>query len=284
MSCDTPYFVQHSNPAMGLIPVPCGRCPPCKFRRVNSWVFRLMQELKISSSAIFVTLTYGTHSVPISNNGWLTLEPDALRLYFKRLRRISRSSGQKIRYYAAGEYGTDNHRPHYHCIIFNCNAVHAVDAWAINGVPIGGVHIGNVTKDSIAYTMKYIDKSTWKPWHNRDDRYPEFSRMSQGLGLSYLTPEIVKWHKQDPPNLYCSLHEGHTIALPRYYKNRIFNEDEVKQQLPYIQEMVKQKEDNDFKEFQRTYKGSKSYDTIMEERKLERYKRFYHRQKLKKRK
>lgn len=286
-ACDTPYFANHSNPAMGQIPVPCGKCPPCKQRRVNSWVFRLTQEEKRSASAIFVTLTYGTHSVPCSKNGYRTLEPNDMRLYIKRLRKLIRKSSTptSIKYYFVGEYGGGKGRPHYHMILFNCmDQRHAVNAWAINGQPIGGVHVGTVTTESVAYTMKYIDKSGFKIKHARDDRYPEFSRSSQNLGDNYLTDEMKAWHRI-PGNLYCSLHSGHRIALPRYYKLKIFTDAEIKSQLPYIQKQVRLAELENRKKIELRYRGTDiTYDYIMEQRKYSRYTNYYNRQRNKRNK
>lgn len=284
-ACDTPFFVKHSNPAMGEIPVPCGRCPPCKHRRVNSWVFRLVQEEKRSHSAHFVTLTYASHSVPISTNGFMSLKPEDMRLYWKRLRKICRSKyGVKIKYYYCGEYGGTTERPHYHAIIFNVPDDRLFsEAWSLNGVPIGGVHVGSVTQDSIAYTLKYIDKSSWSPKHSRDDRFREFSRMSQGLGLNYLTPEIVQWHRSSPEHMFCSLYAGHRIALPRYYKRKMFTDDEVKEMLPHVQNAVKAAQVEKESDILRLNPDA-DLALVLEERRLERYRLFYYRQNIKKRK
>lgn len=230
MPCDHPFYVNE-------IPVPCGKCAPCKKRRVDGWVFRLLEEEKISSSAHFVTLTYDTRFVPISDNGFMTLRKKDFQDYMKRLRKLCPEF--KLRYYACGEYGTKNHRPHYHFICFNVpRETFFYDAWSLNGVPLGAVHVGKVTGDSIAYTMKYIDKSTWKIGHSRDDRKPEFAVMSQGLGLSYLSDEVVKYHKADLSRNYITREGGHIIAMPSYYRRKIYNSGEQLIQRSVIQEAV----------------------------------------------
>lgn len=150
-NCDSPYWVM---PKMGIekVPVPCGRCPICKHRRVNTWVFRLSQELKRSVSGHFVTFTYDTRHVPISDNGFMTLRKKHFQDFMKRLRKLEPNH---LKYYAVGEYGTHNNRPHYHAIIFNVlDTGSYASAWEF-----GQIHIGHVSSDSIAYTMKYIDKS-----------------------------------------------------------------------------------------------------------------------------
>lgn len=277
MICDTPFYVQPSNPALAKIPVPCGKCPPCKLNRVNAWVFRLVQEEKYSTGAIFATMTYDVHSVPITTNGYMTLSPEDFRLYMKRLRKKVKQvygRGISVKYFVAGEYGTVGGRPHYHAIIFNVpDKRMIVDCWSINGVSIGGVHLGEVTQDSIAYCMKYIDKSTWRKYHGRDDRYPEFQRNSKELGIAYLSDhEMVQFHRSSPDHLFCSLHKGHRIALPRYYKRKIFTEDEIRNQLPHIQRVVAQKQEKDRVAYELS--SDLSWDYIQDQRKFMRWRNF----------
>ena len=104
MPCDTPYSVKPKG-WLNAIDVPCGKCPNCKKRRVNEWVFRLQEEDKVSSTSYFITLTYDTVVVPISPNGFMTLKKRDLQLFWKRLRKAI-GKGPKIRYYAVGEYGS----------------------------------------------------------------------------------------------------------------------------------------------------------------------------------
>jgi len=107
--CDSPFFVL-PKAAVEKVPVPCGRCPPCKLRRVNGWVFRMLEEEKVSSSSHFVTLTYDTSTVPISDNGFMTLRKRDFQLFMKRLRKLCLDA--KLKDYAVGEYGTNYKRPH----------------------------------------------------------------------------------------------------------------------------------------------------------------------------
>ena len=182
MPCDSPIYIHVKF--RGEIPFPCGKCPPCRKRRVDSWAFRLMQEDKISKSAHFVTLTYDKDHLPRSKNNLPTLVKSDLQKFWKRLRKNTGFSN--IRYYAVGEYGKINSRPHYHAVVFNCKTPEAYgNAWSVNGSPIGDVHVGTVTGDSVAYCAGYVDKRKGIPVHKRDDRLKEFSCMSKGLGKSY---------------------------------------------------------------------------------------------------
>lgn len=158
--------------------VPCGKCPKCLSRRVSGWSFRLMQEDKISSSSHFVTLTYDPESLPISKHGRATLRKRDIQLFFKRLRKVNDT---RIKYYCAGEYGTQGWRPHYHVILFNCNPDTIAGAWGH-----GSIDIGTVSAASVGYTLKYMSKPHRVPQYAGDDRVPEFSLMSKNWGLTIL--------------------------------------------------------------------------------------------------
>jgi hypothetical protein len=48
--------------------------------------------------------------------------------------------------------------------------------------------------------------------------------MSKRMGDNYLTDAMIKWHKKDLVNrVYCNLTDGKKIALPRYYKDKMYN-------------------------------------------------------------
>lgn len=275
MICDTPFYVLPKG-AVEKVPVPCGRCPPCKLRRVNSWVFRLLQEEKVSISAHFITLTYDTRFVPITTNGFMTLDKGEFPRFMKRLRKLVPHA--TLKYYAVGEYGTNSKRPHYHAIIFNCpDPKHYVTAWGL-----GDLHVGDVSGDSIAYTMKYIDKITDKKMHSRDDRVPEFPLMSKGLGENYLSEQMVQYHKADLTRLYATKTGGHKIALPKYYRTKIYSDDEQKKQVQIIQTVVQINEQNDrieYNEIYRDHPAPITYEAWQEFNKLGRYQRFYSNQK-----
>jgi len=257
MSCISPYFAQHKGE---WLPHPCGRCPPCKRRRIDGWVFRMLQEEKnYSSPGRFITLTYDTDHVPISPHGFMTLDKSAFPNFMKRLRKLA--PGVKMRYYASGEYGDERRRPHYHAIVFGCpddNLFHT--AWALGGVSFGRVDVDQVTGRSIAYTVGYINKSDWQKIHSRDDRVPEFSLMSKGLGANYVTPAIVAYHKADLSRNYLSKPGGDRIAMPRYYRERIFDDDErsMQQGLAEVASGIANSEK--YERFLRLYGDSDGFD------------------------
>lgn len=272
MKCETPLRVYRKGEIMSKsgrianddVNVPCGKCPTCKMRRVSQWVFRLQKEDEVSSSSFFVTLTYNSEHVPISDNGLLTLRKTDLQKFFKRLRKAQKKiSNDKIRYYACGEYGSECGRPHYHIILFNlCEEEILGKAWQLDKKAIGTVSIGTVTNRSIAYTAGYINKIKRIPIYAHDDRQPEFSVMSNGLGDSYLTDAIKKYHREDISRMYITTNSGNKVAMPRYYKDKIFNENEKKKIAKYVRKVMDDNEKKEFEKFKQTYRNKYSLDEI----------------------
>lgn len=154
----------------------------------------------------------------------MTLDKTDVQKFFKRLR-LNKKNHEKIKYYACGEYGGQSKRPHYHLIIFNADGDTIPEAWTLDAIPIGTIHIGKLSAASASYTLKYMSKPSQIPQHKNDDRKKEFSLMSKGMGANYLTENQKKWHKNDIMNrMYVPLKDGKKIAMPRYYKNKIYTQ------------------------------------------------------------
>lgn len=202
------------------IDLPCGKCYECKARRVSGWSYRLMKEAERSTSAFFITLTYDTLNVPMTKNNMMTLWKPDFQNFMKALRKLNH---EKIKYYVAGEYGEQTMRPHYHIILFNAKEETIKEAWTK-----GEIHYGEASEASAGYTLKYISKSGKIPQHKNDFRVPEFSLMSKRMGDNYLTDAVKKWHKADLlGRCYVPLKDGKKIAMPRYYKEKIYTKLEL---------------------------------------------------------
>lgn len=243
MACLFPFYVE--NPSFPLhsthrkVPVPCGKCPQCLQRRAAEWCFRLEQHEKVCDTSCFITLTYSTDYVPITLHGFMSLDRKAfstcIRSVRKRMRNIESFKDVRLSYYVVGEYGSERKRPHYHAILFNLPDIQwrtdledrrigfspLLDAsW-----PYGVIDIRECNGDTIGYTCKYLHKGKSVPAHRNDDRVPEFSNMSKGLGVNYVSPEVVRFHRSDLAHTYV-VSNGYKKALPRYYRERIYSEDE----------------------------------------------------------
>lgn len=202
--------------------LPCGKCPDCLAKRASGWSFRLLQEEKICSSALFLTLTYNTDHVPITNKGYMTLNKTDPQKFMKRLRKLHTTT---LKYYTVGEYGGKSKRPHYHLILFNAHEGLISKAWTL-----GDIHYGKVTGASIGYCLKYMSKPSQIPQHKNDDRLPEFGLFSKGLGKNYLTINMINYHHAKVlDRMYCTLQDGKKISMPRYYKDKIYDENQREQ-------------------------------------------------------
>lgn len=279
-TCDWPIWV--TSKLGDTYQVPCGRCPNCRDNKVDEWVFRLLQQERSTVSAYFITLTYDTESVPLTPNGFMTLykkdpapkkyiylldddgnkfrvlNPEHDPSYIKRdipsfIKRLRNTQEGKISYYACGEYGSLNKRPHYHLIVFGITTQMFDAGEDARGYkkyfsrvvskcwPFGKIDIGTATGDSAAYCAKYLSKPYRIPEHARDDRVREFSLMSNELGDGYLTPEIMAYHSADLDRNYVTYPDGYKKKLPRYYRERLYNEVERDVQNKRIVRLYNQK-------------------------------------------
>jgi len=264
--CITPFYIKHKI-TNEKIPVPCSKCPPCMKRRTSGWSYRLVKEGDRSKTALFITLTYNTDKVPITKKGYMNLDKKDVQKFMKRLRKLS---NEKLKYYVCGEYGTQKMRPHYHIIMFNANAEMVNRAWALDNKSIGNIYIGTVNEASIGYTLKYMTKQGKIPQHKNDDRQREFSLMSKSLGSNYLTTAMIKWHKDDlKTRMYVPMKDNKKIAMPRYYKDKIYNEHEKTIVANSIKELAEKQQEDDMQEL------GEQYYSIMAERHIHSFKKMY---------
>lgn len=205
-------------------------------------------------SAWFLTLTYDDEHLPAAfptdpATGEIlsvhsTLVKKDLQDFFKRLRK---NSGQRFRYFAAGEYGSQTFRPHYHILFFGLS-LNDLSQISKNfaGQPYfvsdlitkcwpQGIHIlGPVTWQSAAYVARYTMK---KATHGFDKRYydlaaiePEFQTMSlkPGLGYQYYAdhPDIF-----DYKYFSVSTPQGGRRMYPPEYFRKLFRNDHPKEYL-----------------------------------------------------
>lgn len=164
----------------------CGQCMPCRVNRRRTWAHRIMLEAGQYKDNCFVTLTYG--DAPYS------LVPEDLQLWLKRFRK--RVSPIRIRYFACGEYGDENGRPHFHAALFNfptcygghlikgecqCIACCAVrETWGY-----GFVTLRPLDRVRAHYVAGYVTKklTSWRDTRLSDGQHPEFARMSLRPGI-----------------------------------------------------------------------------------------------------
>lgn len=237
--------------------VPCGKCECCRNSDSMSWRIRLQEHFFSSSSAYFVTLTYDDSCLHFeqcfSDGKFYGFHPvvnkQDVQKFFKRLREHFKpfmSEGEKISYFLVSEYGPTTYRPHYHFIIFNLPKLSSVSE--VNDYKIktsiqkiwhnGFVVVDKCNENRIAYCTKYMSCQTVLPKY-----LPKpFRLISKGIGRSYLSKiDRLKWHKLGLNNYYPD--GNYKKKLPRYYKDKIFSDDE---KLMIRQLFILRQEDDNF--------------------------------------
>lgn len=260
MECFSPLSIKkhgQDSPAVREL-VPCGKCAACLTNRRSEWATRLEHELRASSSAHFITLTY--QDPPLGEGDVPSLCKRDLQLFFKRLRKTQK---EKIRYYAVGEYGTKTFRPHYHAIIFNLvpreNELLKVllETW-----DLGIVHVGEVNSKSIKYTLKYMLQGK-QTWYN-DYIEKQFATMSKGIGKQYINSHN-SWHQKDLQRNYVVKEGGNKARLPRYYREKIYSKHQRQLQSKFY-ENERFKESELRSESSETFKAEVEYKTSFTKR------------------
>lgn len=236
MDCIHPVRIQ-KNLDPGVFPhgveVACGKCHACRISQRREWTVRVLHELSITNKGLFITLTYDDEHLPF-NKDWTgtpsidpSLRKQDLQLYFKRLRKSL--GDRKIKYYACGEYGELNERPHYHAIITNMDLRDPDDVESIdNNWQMGITHVGAAEFDSIQYVAGYIDKKLSGPLAHREyderGRSPVFRLISNGIGKDFAIANQEQFKQQ-----LCVSVRGQKINLPRYYVDKLsIDKEELK--------------------------------------------------------
>lgn len=207
--------------------VGCGKCPVCLKKRQNNWFVRLNEEFKRCQSAYFITLTYNDLNIPVSEDGLYIVSKKDIQNFIKRLRKSIQPF--KIRYFLVSEYGPQTFRPHYHLILFNFPKELDIfkrvsDAWHEKGF----ITISDVNSNRLRYVAKYVNIATDLPDPYNEKDYRTFMLCSRrpAIGGDYLSnEEVLSYHKT---TLDTSVYEdGFKYPMPRYYRDKIFDEDEL---------------------------------------------------------
>lgn len=182
--------------------VPCGRCMPCRFAKSKMWTFRLMMEARLWDKTWWTTLTFNDDFLPrihvdektgqVFEHEHGTLNPYLFQTFIKRVRKELDSI--KFRYFAIGEYGDVEQRPHYHiCVFGHGSEINDVlqRHWSdpISKTRFGFVDnrdCGPITKYNAAYTCGYtLKKLRSFNDYRLEGRYPERPSFSKGIGLEF---------------------------------------------------------------------------------------------------
>lgn len=225
-----------------FIEIPCGQCIGCRLDYSRQWADRCLVEMKDHSSNYFLTLTYDDAHLPI--NEYLDKETGAVepiatlvkrdfQLFMKRLRKNYKYDN-KLRFFAAGEYGEHTARPHYHAIIFGLilddlifykrlGDFNYYTSPFLDGVWKNGyVVVASANWATCAYVARYIvkkQKGETKSIYSDFNFEPEFSLMSRkpGIGKDFFDKNYQRFIEED--KIFISTPEGSKdLKLNKYYR------------------------------------------------------------------
>lgn len=228
--------------------IPCGTCFGCRAEYAQLWSVRCQHEAKLYESSLFLTLTYDDDHIPWHRG----LELRDLQLFMKRLRKafsghveLPETPGRRpIRYFAAGEYGSQTARPHFHLLLFNLSLpdydgrARAFELDSLSKLwPHGGHEVDQFTPGRAAYVAGYAAKkisgklarkAAYTVEHPEKpgvfhERRPEFSTKSMrpGVGVWYF-----KRYRSDFQHGYVPLPGGQKLRIPRLYRQYLEDDPE----------------------------------------------------------
>lgn len=226
-------FDRNASFSGSVLKLPCGQCIGCRLERSRQWAMRCMHEKRFHRNSEFVTLTYEDSKLP----EYGTLVKRDLQLFNKR----ARKAFGPFRFYACGEYGEQNGRPHYHSIMFGLElgdkrfykrGKNGEDLYTSKSLERVWNHglcvVGSVTFESCAYVARYIvDKITGERARDHysivdsdgivHDRVAEFNVMSRrpGIGMAYYEKYGHEVYAHDSVVV-----NGREVRPPRFYDTK----------------------------------------------------------------
>lgn len=249
MRCTRPEQLEYHK---GGKLVPCGYCPACKYNQRVGWTFRISEHARHSKEAWFITLTYDQENIPLLDyeTGELvrgmdknrsdmceSLDASDLRRFLTSVKKAQVRAYKEVmentlspsevvqkpelKYFAVSEYGGKLGRPHYHIIIFNLWSDLAREDRLLKIWKKGKVETEALNPALIHYATGYLFEKN-KYLKGRQQKPKMW--VSKGLGEQYVKRN-KKFHKDNlNPWIWFN---GYKIAMPQYYKEKIFTLEEI---------------------------------------------------------
>lgn len=215
-------------------PVPCGKCIGCRLERSRQWAVRCWAESLMHLQNSFITLTYSDENLPIDGE----LHKEHLTLFLKRLRKfLFTRFGKTVRYFACGEYGSKNGRPHFHLCLFgedfsydrkHTDAIVTEKSCLYSSESLnslwsyGNAIIGNLTQESAGYTARYcLKKQTggidWDKFHVQKS----YCVMSRRPGIGF--PFFEKYKDSIYSLDYLVTPSGVRLKPPKFFDKKMLD-------------------------------------------------------------
>lgn len=218
------------------VPIPCGKCIECRKQRQLNWKLRMLEEIKEHKHNYFITLTFAPEELQkLVDETQVDVECNALAtIAVRRMLEYYRKDNKKsIKHFLITELGHENtERIHLHGILFSDETLEFTNLQPVGrtfnanwkywkyGIVNVGTYVGEKT---IEYVSKYMTKL------DKDHKGFEGKvHCSPGLGKAFTETLYFKSYKYIPGksrNDYIASN-GAKMALPKYWKNKAYNEDE----------------------------------------------------------
>ncbi len=209
------------------VPIGCGKCMECKKQKATEWQVRMHEEIRTSKNGKFVTLTFtDEHLVKLQSelkqyrgyeleNKTATL---AVRRFLERWRKKHKKS---VKHWLVTELGQkETERIHIHGVIWTEKEEEEIrEKWKYGEIWIGKY----VNSKTVNYIVKYINKVD-----REHKEYKSIILTSKGIGAGYLKridAENNKYNGEKTIETYTT-RNGQKLALPIYYRNKIYTDEE----------------------------------------------------------
>lgn len=216
------------------VPVKCGNCMECCKQKEREWRVRLQEEIRDTENLTprFVTFTFSNESLNQLDDDVLSkgnrtlsgynLDNASAKLGVRRfLERWRKKFKKSVKHWLVTEIGGNNtERIHIHGILFTNESIETIDEiWKYGHTWIGEY----VSEKTINYIVKYISKT--------DEKHKEYKSIiltSAGIGKGYTKRKDSKNNKyrEKSTNETYRTRDGQRFALPIYYRNKIYTEEE----------------------------------------------------------
>jgi hypothetical protein len=226
------------------VPIGCTNCMECRKQKAREWQIRLLEDIKTNTNGKFITLTlsnksYTELSLEITkldgynrDNAIITL---AVRRFLERWRKQHKRSVRHWLVSELGHNGTEN--IHLHGIIWTDHTPDEIEKhWQYGYVWKGKrTHVINkmgnlqyeiqnyINAKTVNYITKYVSKMDVK-----HQTYKSIILTSAGIGSNYTNTynsRLNKYKDKETIETYRTT-SGHKIAMPIYWRNKIYTEQE----------------------------------------------------------
>lgn len=224
MLCLSPVLTKY-----GL--VPCGKCMACLVKKQRDWTFRIEQEVKYSSSAWFITLTYDEEHVPVDEELMVpVVSKRDIQLFMKRFRKEISALGFTCRYFICAEYGPKTLRPHYHGILFDLPLSFGrtfLSDLLLRTWQQGFITLAPVTPGRCRYVAKYCSSFMFLPKYLQNERRKPFLLVSRkiGIGKSFVDRDPRVEDLRRAPKSSVRGENGNMQSLPRYVRQKLYDSE-----------------------------------------------------------